>query len=366
MSATPTATALPSGISPPLAVDNDNDHGGLVIIFTGISLFLAFWALGMRIVAATKRQDILRHELFIATLIFAFIQISLVLVQVHLGWGKTDELLNLSQISTMKKVVYATDILYIIVLGLSKIDTTILYGKLSLQPSAWMSNFILIASGIWMISSILLLAIRCDATPWEDINRKCGGLLPRWIVIAVLDILLDAIISVYPIKIMHKLQVALNKKISVLSILACRVLLIPLSALHLYYIHVQVNSTDPTLIGSYATSVEEIHVAFNVLLLNMSSVKYLLAAYEDENKIAYTREASHSQSHSNSGVISKSKMFTSSRSRTTRNSKHDRDNMEEPILPNGQRQIMKSVQISVDHEAIELQNRSTVHPNGLY
>lgn len=69
MSATPKATALPSGISPPLAVDNDNDHGGLVIIFTSISLFLTFWALGMRIVTAPKRQGILRHELFIATLV---------------------------------------------------------------------------------------------------------------------------------------------------------------------------------------------------------------------------------------------------------------------------------------------------------
>jgi hypothetical protein len=40
---------LPPGISPPLTVDTEDDHGGLIVVITSVSLFIVLTALGFRL-----------------------------------------------------------------------------------------------------------------------------------------------------------------------------------------------------------------------------------------------------------------------------------------------------------------------------
>lgn len=189
--------------------------------------------------------------------------------------------------------------------------------------------------------------------------------------------------------IIYNVHIPCVKKIKVLFILSCRVVfvthlitepdrpnnpfiiksLIPLSAIHLTYIHTQTSSMNPSLDGAYAMTVAELHLGLSVTLLTISSLKIFVAVYEDDQGLAYTEDASKSNSRSG-------------RLPTWRSSRHVKDPMlitvgcdEEPILlsslaPSSKSRqsdlpstggeasgIIKSVQISVTRDSIELGDR---------
>lgn len=119
--------------------------------------------------------------------------------------------------------------------------------------------------------------------------------------------------------------------------------LIPISAVHLHYMSHQINSSDPTLEGSLPTIVAELHVALSVLVLTAPLMKSFVAAYVDENGLAYTDDAS--KSRTNPKLTSQS-----DRSCGTDPGSHKGD----PLAKN---RIMKSIKISVDREVVKLDER---------
>ncbi|CAK41586.1 uncharacterized protein BO96DRAFT_329999 [Aspergillus niger CBS 101883] len=300
------ASSLPPGVSPPLTEDNDHNHNGLIVIVTSLALFLVLASLVIRIFASSKRGLMLQddHVLFAAA--------------VHYGWGKSRELIPFSDYTQMKK------------------------------RTKWMVNAIIASCGLWTIVAILLLAIRCNSRPWTDIDSACGGLFPRWQAICALDIVLEAVILAYPAITIRNVQITLSKKLKVLAILNCRIY-----------------SSNPTLVGTYATIVAELHLSLSIVLLTVSCLKMFVAVYEDDHGLAYTEDASNS--HSRSGR-SGPKSWRSSRPVKDLSSFGSSCNEEEPILRTeatvsassppleGHRRnaIMKSVQISVTRESIEL------------
>ena len=129
--------------------------------------------------------------------------------------------------------------------------------------------------------------------------------------------------------------------------------LIPISAVHLHYIHRQINSSDPTFGGSFATIVAELHVALSVVVLITPLMKPFIAAYIDENGFAYTDDASKSRSP-NSSCSRTHKIFAQLKTAGP-------SACSSGELTGGNR-IVKSVQISVDHEPVELSGHNAAFP----
>lgn len=120
--------------------------------------------------------------------------------------------------------------------------------------------------------------------------------------------------------------------------------LIPVVAVHLYYIGKQMRSPDPTLEGTYVTIVAELHVALSVVVLIAPLMKPFIAAYVDENGLAYTDELSASRT--------KPKLVP----RSGRSNGTD-IGAQHGTFPSTNR-IMKSIHISVDREDLELFQQS--------
>lgn len=117
--------------------------------------------------------------------------------------------------------------------------------------------------------------------------------------------------------------------------------MIPIVAVHLHYIGQQIDSSDPTLDGSYATIVAELHVALSVAVLTAPLMKPFIAAYIDEDGLAYTDDISIS--HPKPQLTHQSARLEGRDTTSPRTG--------EPLANN---RILKSIQFSVDHEAVEL------------
>lgn len=130
---------------------------------------------------------------------------------------------------------------------------------------------------------------------------------------------------------------------------------IPVSAVHLHFLHSQIESSDPTLQGSLATVVAELHVALSVVVLTAPLMKPFVAAYVDENGLAYTDDASKSRSP-NSSRSRTLKTMLSLKGRAPYPWSKDRSAVH-PEAPVGDNGIMKSVHITVDRNGMELPKR---------
>ena len=77
------------------------------------------------------------------------------------------------------QALYASDILYIITLWLTKCSIAFLFLRLSPDKShKLVSNATLLVSTVLTVISILIVALRCDlANPWIFIDVQCPGLV---------------------------------------------------------------------------------------------------------------------------------------------------------------------------------------------
>ncbi|GAQ10117.1 hypothetical protein ALT_7438 [Aspergillus lentulus] len=352
-----TATTLPSGVSGPPTVNRNDNHGGLVVVITGFCLVLVLSSLAARTFSSFKRRIIQKDDYgFMAVVIVALAQTSLVLAQVHYGWGATEESLSSATKKKMLKMGYASDILFVVTLGLSKITTTVFYMTLFKQKLRAVIRGLLVAGCIWVILSIILLAVRCGHQPWLDIDAQCGGLFQRWQAITAIDIALESLLILYSARAIYSIKISTRQKIVVFGTLSCRVVLIPLAAIHLYYVKVQLVSENPILYGAFASITAELYLAMSVVCLVASFMKPVLAVYVDEYGIAYTDDVSPPNSKLRSHTSS------DSRSRRVRRSETEYDHgwgrMPDQTIPaaSGGR-IMKTVQISVSDGPMELERR---------
>ncbi|KAE8416059.1 hypothetical protein BDV36DRAFT_310472 [Aspergillus pseudocaelatus] len=353
------SSPLQSEISPPLAADTDYDHSGLLVVITSLASFLTLASLSIRAFVASKRSSVLNDDYVLLTaVICACVQVSVTLTSVHYGWGKMRGMVSDKNCTQMLKTVYVADLLYILVVGLSKICSMVFYRNLSIRRSMRANYAILSAYSVWTVLAITILGARCSESPWEDIDNHCAGLLLRWKVICALDIVLEAFILAYPAGIIYKVQISPFKKFIIFTILSCRIILIPLSAIHLYFVQKQIQSPNPTLAGTYATIVAQIHLGVSVLVLTVSSLKMFVAVYEDEQGLAYTEDASKSLGISNNDNCRQWKTRSWRRSRQTKKLSPSSTGCDDgPFIPLASETrvsgntIVKSVHISVTHEA---------------
>ncbi|KAL4805350.1 hypothetical protein BDV18DRAFT_18323 [Aspergillus unguis] len=319
----PLTEVYPAGVHPPLTADNSNDHSGLVVVLTSFYIVLILAAVSARVFSLYRKRLVQADDYVFALLVVvACAQASVVLGQVHLGWGRRSDL-EFDESSggrwmQMLKVGYAADILSIVALGLSKISTCLFYEALFSQLQKTLIRVLLAVSVVWTILSIILVAVRCTSRPWLDFTTQlCNGLFPRWQAITGLDITTEALLIVYSAWAIHNVRIPLKKQLMVFLALGCRIILIPMSALRLHYLKTQFSAQRAILSGAYATATTEIYLSLSILCQVTSSMKFILAVYEDKNGFAYTDRSGSARSGSGSGSASKSKTAVSSDSQTT-------------------------------------------------
>ncbi|KAJ5735245.1 uncharacterized protein N7483_000370 [Penicillium malachiteum] len=314
MSTAPSAS--PSGVSAPLTVDNENNRSGLIVVLTGFYLVLILASVAARAFSLWHRRSVQTDDyLFSFLAIIAIIQGVVVFVSVHFGWG------NLAGAKTdgMFKAAYTADILSILVLGLSKVTACVFYDKLF------------------------------------------SPVFSQWQAITALDIFIEILLSCYSVSAIYSVRISKCKKLMVFSALESRVLLIALSAIRLYYVNKQLESTHPILIGSFATVATEIYLALSIVCLVTAFVKSFIDVYVDENGISYTEGASGSRSRSKSAKLHSANIFSNvglSRTSTTVQGVGGWEREEDPIIDPAEGgsglQIFKTVHLTMRDESIEL------------
>ncbi|EGE78868.1 hypothetical protein RJZ56_001618 [Blastomyces dermatitidis] len=299
------AKPLPPGISEPLAVDTSNDHSGFIAIITALFLGYALVSLGIRAYVRHSRHVVKTDDyvLLVAMVLFC-IQSSVVFVQIGNGWGKSRELLTPRPHIALLKATYAADMLYVLTHCVSKCSAALFYLRISPGRShIFMAWGLVGLSVIWAVISMILISLGCDhSRPWTDISSKCAGVFPRWQFIGAFDIITEIGLSSVPFFLVAGIQMHASRKIVVVLAFSSRLLVTIPSAFHIHYVKRMLDSSDYTLVGSYATISLQLELSYGIMANTIPCLKPFMAAYEATGTPSYTsRIHSHGRSQSNSG-----------------------------------------------------------------
>ncbi|KAE9378949.1 hypothetical protein N431DRAFT_327110, partial [Stipitochalara longipes BDJ] len=216
--------------------------------------------------------------------VFAILQASVVFLQLDRGLGKSIDLIDPDNLVQIQKAAYSSDILYIITLFLTKLSTAFLFLRLTPGRGHSIAIWSTISTTIaWVLISIFLIAIRCNpANPWLDTTTAvCSNLFARWQFIAALDILTEVGLFSISLYLIWGIQMSLKSKTIVVTSFGCRLPVIALAGLRLYYLHLALTSSNPTLHGTpESTSVTQIEIGYAILASIVPCLKNFMAAYD--------------------------------------------------------------------------------------
>jgi hypothetical protein len=188
------------------------------------------------------------------------------------------------------------------------------------------SKGILGLTTILTVASIFMISFDCTIShPWLFISSHCTSAIPRWEAFAAFDIFTEVLLGLMPFLIVRSLQMSWAKKYIVLMAFSVRLLIFIPIAFRLYYVKKEYNSTDPTLIGTWAAIVTQVDIAYAIISATIPCLRPFMAATvtataPTDGTRRGTRYAKGSQEKSNTakntyGLNSLASRFKASRAR---------------------------------------------------
>ncbi|MCJ1396697.1 hypothetical protein MMC18_009589 [Xylographa bjoerkii] len=283
MSAQPSAVpaAIP-GQAPPFAIISANDQSGLVIMAAAVGMSFVFvaslirWYIRREVSDSFARDDAV---IVIATT-FSVLQTIAVFVSVAHGFGKSMEMIGLSDLASIQKAQYAADILYIITLWLTKSSAALLFMRLTpIGHQVFAAKAVLAVSTVWAVVSIFMIAMRCQlSTPWTDYDGQCTNLFLRWQIISAIDIITEIALFAVAIYIVQGLQMPLLRKATVVLAFSFRLPLIIPIAFRLHYINPSIWLANPPLDLSTTVLLTQVEMNYGIIATTIPCLRPFMRA----------------------------------------------------------------------------------------
>ncbi|KAF2165943.1 hypothetical protein M409DRAFT_55306 [Zasmidium cellare ATCC 36951] len=244
----------PLGQSPPFATVTPTDHEAYIIIAAalGTSLTLMFGCIRVWVRWTGGSRYGFDDWLIAGTTALSFVQSTLVLIACHLGLGKSKTLLSSDALLSVQKLYYASNLLYIVCLAVSKASVTCFILRLTpIEPHTRFLKALLAALIIWAVAFVLLIATSCTAShPWLLLGQQCSGYLTYWAVFESLGCLYEVAMVGMSVWLVYSLQTSWNNRATVVIAFGARLLLIPIVALRLANYSKNGQHNDPTFLES--------------------------------------------------------------------------------------------------------------------
>ncbi|RDI80282.1 hypothetical protein Vi05172_g9749 [Venturia inaequalis] len=207
------------------------DHGGSITIAAAMLMVFMILFYIIRILVRIGFKSSIGFDDIAITIgsVLGVVQSILVMLAVKAGLGRKLDLLSPRQIDKVYVLSYACDLIFIVIIALSKISAAGLIARLSRQKSHLTSCRVVAGlAAMWGASSILVIGIGCSPrAPW-NLQNRCPSLLPSWMTIAAIGLSLELILLCLSIWLVWPLQMPRTKKFVVTIAFSLRLVIVPL------------------------------------------------------------------------------------------------------------------------------------------
>jgi len=171
---------VPEGQYPPFAVVTPDDQSAWILIAAALGLVCSLFFGGLRFFVrlTIDREFGLDDFILGAATVLAVIQSSIILIACSKGLGKSIDLLSLGAQNEVQGMYYASNLFFIIILGLSKISVVAFLLRLSPYKHhhklVFKSAIVVLVA--WTAGSFIAVALQCSLEhAWLSVNEDCTG-----------------------------------------------------------------------------------------------------------------------------------------------------------------------------------------------
>ncbi|TGZ78572.1 hypothetical protein EX30DRAFT_136415 [Ascodesmis nigricans] len=263
----------------------DDNRGPIVNIINWLCIVTTILAVLTRVVLRlTTAKGVHKDDwAALAAMIFAIAHTATISSQVSHGLGRRQATLTSSQLENYQKTGYASELLFLLGLALSKISTTLLLHTLAAIKS-WRlaTQHFLTSLLLWSLISLFCIAFQCrPPQPWSILNlhNTCFHQRAFWGVFTAIDLLQELFLVITPILLVRNLHMAVTHKLVVIFAFSFRLLVMIFSLLrYTAYLGLHDGREDTTFAGvDYAVFS---HVAVCVSI-TVSCVPFLKSVMEN-------------------------------------------------------------------------------------
>ncbi|KAK4543662.1 hypothetical protein LTR36_005307 [Oleoguttula mirabilis] len=177
---------------------------------------------------------------------------------------------------------YASDILFIAAVALSKVAVALLILRLTSSKAHILTAHIMtVLTATWGVASLLAIAIRYRSLqPWDmqDLNNA-AGVARAWIGIGTVGLLLDLMTVIFPVFLVHDLQMPLVSKLTVIVGFAFRLPASVITILRLVYmdnILVAQHGEETTWTALAPVIYQQIELHFSIIAATVPCMRLFL------------------------------------------------------------------------------------------
>ncbi|MCJ1472904.1 hypothetical protein MMC13_001553 [Lambiella insularis] len=276
----------------PLAVVNATNRGGWIAITAVLGWAIVLICFFIR---TYVRRVFLRNygidDAITATATgTALCQTILVCVQIAHGLGQPMDTITPANLVTLQKYVYASDVLFIVTLALSKCAVILLYQRILYSWSKPL-YVVLGATIAWTIAAVLAVCLQCNPVqPWQTIDidtgeLRCTKLVTQWAGIGAFDVVTELAIFSISIYMVWTLQMAFKSQAIVVIAFACRLPVIAPAILHIVYLRPDTIAADPSFQMAFAVVCAQIEMDYGAMAATLPCLGPFLKACRTHTEI---------------------------------------------------------------------------------
>ncbi|KAM3413878.1 hypothetical protein BST61_g10552 [Cercospora zeina] len=311
----------PASLQVSSAVTKD-DRGAQIVIVAILGLIATILVSANRLLLRWPWKERFGVDDFVcvAATMLATAQTATLLSAVAWGLGEKSRVLSPREVDVIEKLVYASSILFVLTLCLSKLAVGFLFNRLSPKTVA---KAIIYATVIYGVAGVLIIAIdRIIAIPWAITSTSRTSFLAKWVAIEASGMALDIVLIAYPAALVRGLKMSRSTKIAVFLGFALRFPVLAFAGLRIAYI-VDMDFNDFTFFYVTATIFGLAEMHCNVVAATIPCLRIFLRGWntsfmnttlKEMDPEAYTRHSSVASPRS-WRTLRKSKASSSSRSK---------------------------------------------------
>ncbi|ORY15109.1 hypothetical protein BCR34DRAFT_598594 [Clohesyomyces aquaticus] len=296
-------------IQPPYVIAPD-DKRGLIVVMSGMSFSFVWTCFLIRIYLRLKTREWRSDDYFLtAATVFDTIQSALVIHMVNDGLGTLTGTLSDGDLQKIGRDEFASQILYIITLFLSKCAVIFLYLRLSPGKGHAIASWSTLSiSGMWALLAIILISVPCDPYKfWTQGALKCTGVYTKWQAIGAIDIIIEVLIFAISIYLVAGLNMRFGSKAMVIGAFSARLPVIAAAGARLIYLSDTLASPNRSLDGSFYIVATQWQLGYAIMSSTITGLGPFLRPFTKSSAASYRRSSySHhpSETQSQSGASS--------------------------------------------------------------
>ncbi|KAL9014490.1 MAG: hypothetical protein Q9173_000870 [Seirophora scorigena] len=212
------------GTYPPHGLITPGDHGPFVVVTTWVKMCLMVLTLAARL--ATRRNWSRDNITITVAAVVSILYSVVVHIAVNHGLGRHRAAIGNRKFYVYSRARYATQVLEIIILCLSKSSLLLVFLRLTpSRPAITALRLFAVSILLWGFAASFALLFQCDRPQtWDLTPSRCHNQDIIYYSNGVVNILSDVVITALPAVLLFKVQISRERKLAVFGIFAVRAL----------------------------------------------------------------------------------------------------------------------------------------------